>query len=51
MPLFFRQQCNRKVPSRRNLVNIGKTVHVTSVAQLQICHATRILFFAQTKQK
>ncbi len=30
---------------------IGKTVHVTSVAQLQFFDATRILFFAQRKQK
>ncbi len=30
---------------------IGKIVHVTSVDQLSFCDATRILFFAQRKQK
>ncbi len=30
---------------------IGKTVHVTSVAQLQFCDATRIVFFLAKKTK
>ncbi len=40
---LHRPQCNWNVPRPRNK-DIGKTVHVTSVAQLQFCEATRIRF-------
>ncbi len=43
---LHRQQCNWNAPRPRNVVrkDIGKIVHVISVAQLQFCKATRKLF-------
>uniref|UniRef100_A0A672KXF6 Tyrosine-protein kinase receptor n=1 Tax=Sinocyclocheilus grahami TaxID=75366 RepID=A0A672KXF6_SINGR len=41
---LHRQQRNCDVPRQKRSKDIGKTVHVTSVAQLQFCKATRILF-------
>ncbi len=38
-----RQQCNWKVPRSRDMEGDRKTVHVTSVAQLQFYEATRII--------
>ncbi len=49
---LHRQKHNRNVPRSRNVVKTSvKQSMVTSVAQLPFCDATRILFFAQRKQK
>jgi len=41
---LHRQQCSQV---QKHSKYIGKTVHVTSVAQLQFCDATRILFLCK----